>query len=148
MFYAAGTAVFGWYILSGRNLARLRVSRPRWPLVPRHPRGRRRASLTSVQTNVIIAPATALVASAAGPQAVAGYGTGARLEYLLVPLVFGLGAPLVAMVGTNIGAGQSDRALRVALVGAAIAFAITEAIGVARRSGPRPGPRCSAAIRA
>jgi hypothetical protein len=27
---------------------------------------------------------------------VAGYDTGARLEYLLVPLVFGLGAPLVA----------------------------------------------------
>jgi Na+-driven multidrug efflux pump len=71
------------------------------------------------------------VASAAGPEAVAGYGTGARLEYLLVPLVFGLGAPLVAMVGTNIGAGQGDRALRVAFAGGAIAFAVTEAIGIA-----------------
>jgi hypothetical protein len=29
-----------------------------------------------------------------------------RLEYLLIPLVFGLGASLVALVGTNIGAGQ------------------------------------------
>jgi Na+-driven multidrug efflux pump len=53
------------------------------------------------------------------------------LEYLLVPLVFGLGAPLVAMVGTNIGAGQRERALRVAFVGGAIAFAITETIGIA-----------------
>ena len=51
---------------------------------------------------------TALVGAAGGPDAVAGYGTGARLEYLLVPLVFGLGAPLVALVGTNIGAGQRD----------------------------------------
>jgi Na+-driven multidrug efflux pump len=49
----------------------------------------------------------------------------------LIPLVFGLGAPLVAMVGTNIGAGQRQRALRIGLAGGAIAFALTEAIGVA-----------------
>ena len=42
--------------------------------------------------------------AAGGPDAIAGHGTGARLEYLLILLVFGLGAPLVAMVGTNIGA--------------------------------------------
>ena len=51
--------------------------------------------------------------------AIAGYGTGGRLEYLLMPLVFGLGAPLVALVGTNIGAGQRQRALHIALVGGA-----------------------------
>src|SRR6202021_658489 len=75
------------------------------------------ASISSVQTNVIIASATALVASVAGADAVAGYGTGGRLEYLLIPLVFGLGAPLVALVGTNIGAGKRHRALHIALVG-------------------------------
>ncbi len=130
-FYAAGTAVLAWYVLSGRNLARLRPARLRWPLFREILRVGVVASVTSVQTNVIIALATALVATAAGPAAAAGYGTGARLEYLLVPLVFGLGAPLVAMVGTNIGAGQRERALRVAFVGGAIAFAITEAIGIA-----------------
>jgi Na+-driven multidrug efflux pump len=83
-----------------------------------------------VQTNVIIALATALVATTAGPVAMAGYGTGARLEYLLIPLVFGLGAPLVALVGTNIGAGKRERALRIALIGGAIAFAVTAAIGI------------------
>ncbi|HKH95263.1 MAG TPA: MATE family efflux transporter, partial [Beijerinckiaceae bacterium] len=62
---------------------------------------------------------------------IAGYGTGARLEYLLIPLVFGLGAPLVALVGTNIGAGQKERALRIALTGGALAFAMTEAVGIA-----------------
>jgi Na+-driven multidrug efflux pump len=98
------------------------------------------AAVTSVQTNVIIALATALVASAAGPEAVAGYGTGARIEYLLIPLVFGLGAPLVAMVGTNMGAGQRRRALRIAFVGAAIAFAITEAIGTAAAIWPSAWP--------
>jgi putative MATE family efflux protein len=130
-FYAAGTAVLAWYILSGRNIARLRRSRPRWKLFRDILGVGAAAAVTSLQTNVIIALATALAAFTAGAGAAAGYGTGARLEYLLIPLVFGLGAPLVAMVGTNVGAGERRRALRIALVGGAIAFAVTEAIGIA-----------------
>jgi MATE family, multidrug efflux pump len=137
LFNAAGAAVLAWYILSGRNLARLRLSRLRWPLFRNILSVGAVASLTSVQTNVIIALATALVAGAAGAEAVAGYGTAARLEYLLVPLSFGIGAPLVALVGTNIGAGERQRALRVAFVGGAIAFALTEAIGIAAAIWPR-----------
>jgi Na+-driven multidrug efflux pump len=34
------------------------------------------------------------------------------------------------MVGTNIGAGQRDRALKIALTGGALAFALTETIGI------------------
>jgi Na+-driven multidrug efflux pump len=89
------------------------------------------AAVSSIQTNVTIALATALTGLAAGPAAVAGFGTAARLEYLLVPLVFGIGAPLVAMVGTNIGAGQRERALRIAWIGALIAAVLCEIIGVA-----------------
>jgi putative MATE family efflux protein len=140
MFYGAGTAVLAWYILSGRSLVRFRRARLRWPPFRSILGVGALASLTSVQTNVIIALATALVAGAAGPQAVAGYGTGARLEYLLIPLVFGLGAPLVAMVGTNMGAGQTSRALRIALVGAAIAFALTETIGLTAALWPTAWP--------
>ena len=50
---------------------------------------------------------------------------------LLIPLTFGLGAPLVALVGTNIGAGNRERALRIAFAGGAIAFVLTETIGIA-----------------
>jgi putative MATE family efflux protein len=137
LFNAAGAAVLAWYVLSGRNLARLRPARLRWPLFRSILSVGAIASLTSVQTNIVIALTTALVAGAAGADAVAGYGTGARLEYLLVPLVFGLGAPLVAMVGTNIGAGQAERALRIALIGGAVAFAITETLGIATAVWPR-----------
>jgi len=63
--------------------------------------------------------------------AIAGYGTGSRLDYLLVPLVFGLGAPMVALVGTNIGAGDRARALRIAMTGSAVVFLLCEAIGLA-----------------
>src|SRR5213078_1991992 len=93
-------------------------------------------AINTLQTTLTVALTTALVGSHGGPDAVAGYGTGARLEYLLIPLVFGLGAPMVALVGTNIGAGQRERALRVALTGGAIAFALTEAIGLAAAMWP------------
>lgn len=137
LFNAAGIVVLGWYVLSGRNGARLRPAPLRWRLIGSILGVGAWSSISAVQTNVIIAAATALVAGVAGADAVAGYGTGARLEYLLVPLVFGLGAPLVALVGTNIGAGQYQRALRIGLCGGAIAFAITEAIGLAIALWPR-----------
>src|SRR5439155_25597250 len=94
------------------------------------------ASVTTSQTTLTVSLTTALVGAAAGSDAIAGYGTGNRLEYLLVPLVFGLGAPLVALVGTNIGAGQRERALLVALTGGAIAFVLTEPIGLAAAMWP------------
>jgi len=72
-----------------------------------------------------------MVGAYAGTAALAGYGTAARLEYLVIPVAFGIGAPLVAMVGANIGAGQQQRALRIALTGGAMAFAVAETIGLA-----------------
>lgn len=39
-----------------------------------------------------------------GTSALAGYGIGARLEFLMVPVIFGIGAALITMVGANVGA--------------------------------------------
>ena len=66
-----------------------------------------------------------------GSASIAGYGTGSRIEYVLVPLVFGFGGPLVAMVGTCIGAHKYERAVKVTWIGAAMATAMTEMIGLA-----------------
>lgn len=93
-------------------------------------------SISTVATNLSIGVATSL-AGGFGPAAIAGYGTASRLEYLLVPLVFGLGAPLVAMVGTCMGAGQHERALRATWTGAAMAFTLTGGIGLAAAMFPR-----------
>jgi MatE protein len=41
-----------------------------------------------------------------GAAQLAGFGVAVRLEYLLYPLAFSLGAGVLAMVGTNIGAGE------------------------------------------
>jgi len=127
---ALTAAVLGWYILSGRSLVRFRFVQLRWAFFADILRVGGVGAISTLQTTLTIALTTALVGAAAGPDAIAGYGTGGRLEYLLVPLVFGLGAPMVALVGTNIGAGQRQRALRIALIGGALAFALTETIGV------------------
>ena len=128
---ALTAAVLAWYILTGRSLVRLRMARLRRPFVADILRVGGVGAINTLQTTLTVILTTALVGAAAGPDAVAGYGTGARLEYLLIPLVFGLGAPMVALVGTNIGAGQNQRALRIALTGGALAFLLTETIGIA-----------------
>jgi len=121
----------GAYLRAGRAIVRFQLVGLRWPLFADILRVGAVGSVSTLQTTLTVALTTALVGAAAGPDAVAGYGTATRLEYLLVPLVFGLGAPLVSLVGTNIGAGQRTRALRIALIGGGIAFALSEAIGIA-----------------
>jgi Na+-driven multidrug efflux pump len=44
----------------------------------------------------------------------------ARLEFILIPLAFGLGTAIVAMVGTHWGAKQYDRAYWIAWMGVAL----------------------------
>ena len=87
------------------------------------------ASVNAVQTVLTIVLMVALVGRF-GEAALAGYGLGARLEFLMIPVVFGIGAALTAMVGANIGAGNLARALRVAWTGAFAAAAIVGGIGL------------------
>jgi Na+-driven multidrug efflux pump len=131
LYYLAGTLWLARYVVRGRSVVAptLRGFRLRWPLVADILRVGAAGAVSTVATNVSIALATAFC-GAFGPQVIAGYGTASRLEYLLVPLVFGLGGPLVAMVGTCIGAGQRRRALEATWISAAIVFVLTEAIGL------------------
>ncbi len=137
LYYAVGSLVLAAYLRSARSLVRLTFIgiTLRWALFADILRVGAIAALITVQTNLTIAIATGLV-GAFGPAAIAGYGTGSRLEYLLIPLVFGLGGPLVAMVGTNIGAHRPERALRVAWIGAAIAAGMCEIIGFCAAATP------------
>ena len=86
------------------------------------------ACVVVILTNGTVLLVTGLVGRE-GDAAIAGYGIGSRLEYMLVPISFGIGATLTALVGTNIGARQYARAQRVAWTGALMAGAIAAAIG-------------------
>jgi len=87
------------------------------------------SSFSPVLSNGSIALTTAFVGTF-GSLAVAAYGIAARLEYILVPIAFGFGGALTAMVATNLGARQAARAKRVAWSGAALVWAVTGLIGV------------------
>lgn len=93
------------------------------------------SAVGTVQVNLTVAIVTAAVGRF-GADAIAGYGIASRLDYLQIPLLFGLGTAIVTMVGVNLGAGQTDRARRISWIGAAIAFGFTELIGLAAAAFP------------
>jgi Na+-driven multidrug efflux pump len=68
--------------------------------------------------------------AAYGQSAVAAYGISARLEFLMVPLAFGVGSALTALVGRAVGGGDWPTARRIAWVGAGMAFAVTVGVGL------------------
>jgi putative MATE family efflux protein len=86
------------------------------------------SALSPILTVLTVVAVNASVATF-GAAALAGYGIGARLEFLLIPLVFGLGAAMNATVGINVGAAQLERAHQIAWTGAAVAGALTGTIG-------------------
>jgi len=137
IYYGAGTAILAWYCASGRNAARLKRGALQGSLLRDILSVGGLAAMNPLITNGLIAAVTALVGASAGTAALAGYGTAARLEYLLIPIAFGLGAPMVAMVSANIGAGQPQRAVRTALTGGAVAFALGESLGIAAALWPQ-----------
>ncbi|MEC9431267.1 MAG: MATE family efflux transporter [Pseudomonadota bacterium] len=93
------------------------------------------AALSTVQTVLTIVVMVGLVGRF-GETALAGYGLGARLEFLMVPVVFGIGAAMTAMVGANVGAGRKARALRVAWTGSLAAAALVGGIGALVAAAP------------
>lgn len=65
-----------------------------------------------------------------GTTAVAAYGISARLEFFVVPLAFGIGSALTALVGGAVGAKDWASARRIAWLGGALAFGVTSVIGL------------------
>tara|TARA_B100000959_G_C14950673_1_gene611768 strand:- start:1234 stop:2064 length:831 start_codon:yes stop_codon:yes gene_type:complete len=65
-----------------------------------------------------------------GTEALAGYGIGSRVEFLMIPLIFGVGTAMTAIVGANIGAKNIERAEKVGISGGLSAGIISAFIGV------------------
>ena len=129
LYYVVGCLVFLRVLLRGQAGVGLRAVPPQWALFREILRVGLVAILVSLQTYLTISFATYQVGRIS-PAAVAGFGTGNRLEFLLIPLVFGIGGPMVAIVGTCVGAGLRARAVRAAWIGSLSAMALCEAIGL------------------
>ena len=129
--FTASSIVLAWYILSGRTAIRLTLRGMRLDrrLFVEILRVGAPMSLQPVLNNLALALLTGFV-GALGAAQLAGFGVAVRLEYLLYPLAFGLGAGVLSMVGTNIGAGNLARAERIAWTAAGLAAGITGCIGL------------------
>ncbi len=139
LYYASGSLVLAARLASGHELVKLtlRGIRFQWHLVTDILKVGAISALISTSMTLIVALTNAVIGQA-GSIVIAGYGIGSRLEYLIISITFGLGVPVVAMVGTCIGAADHRRARRIAWLGAAIGGATAELIGVACAIWPAP----------
>jgi putative MATE family efflux protein len=129
IYYALATAALAIYMRSARSPVRLAWAPLEWRLFKDILGVGGLSAIGTVQANLTVAVLTGFV-GAFGTSALAGYGMASRLDYVQIPLLFGLGTATVTLVGTNIGAGQVERARRIAWTAALLAAAVTEAIGL------------------
>ncbi|MGJ4995403.1 MATE family efflux transporter [Bradyrhizobium sp. HKCCYLS3077] len=85
-------------------------------------------ALNAVLVNLTVILVTAL-AGRFGTSELAAYGIASRLDYIMIPILFGLCTATLTMVGINVGAGQHARARRIALTSALTGAALVGAIG-------------------
>jgi len=128
--FAGGSVVMIWYLRS-RAIVRLnfRGVIPRWELFADILKVGVPGLINIAITNLSVVALTG-IAGQLGRDAALGYAMGARLEYILQPVAFGLGTALVALVGTNWGAGQYRRARAIAWTGSATVTAVCGTIGL------------------
>jgi putative MATE family efflux protein len=129
--YGFGAVFLFGYLRSGRARITLltRATPLHWPLARDILKVGGFACISPFQTVLTILILTRLVAQF-GTTALAGYGIGTRLEFLLVPVAFAIGVASVPVVGMAIGAGMVARARRAAWAASAMAAAVLGSVGV------------------
>jgi putative MATE family efflux protein len=129
--FGAGSLVLFAYLRSRRSLVRLTFvgTTLRWPLFADILKVGVPGLLNVIITNLSVVLLTG-IAGQLGKEPAIAYALGARLEYILIPLAFGFGTAIVAMVGTNWGARQYQRARAVAWTGAGTIAATCAVIGI------------------
>jgi putative MATE family efflux protein len=126
-----GMLYLGWYLLSGRSRLPLAwsVFKFRRAMFNDILRVGAVSSIASLQTVLTILIFTGGLAGF-GNATLAGYGIGARLEFMLIPIAFAVGVAAVPMIGMAIGAGLVQRARRVAWTSAAVSGVVVGLIGI------------------
>jgi Na+-driven multidrug efflux pump len=129
--YSIGGSIMAWHIFSGRA----RVT----PVVRGGGRIQRGmffdilkvgavSCFSPLQSVLTITILTHMLAQF-GTAVLAGYGIGARLEFMLTSIAFAVGIASVPMVGMAIGAERVARARRIALIAGCVSFASVGLVG-------------------
>jgi len=121
--YLISVCVMAWYLFSGRArvVPRIRGLRIQWTMLFDILKVGAVSCFSPLQSVLTISIFTHMLAGF-GTEILAGYGIGARLEYLLTSVSFAFGIASVPMIGMAIGAGRIARARRIAWTAGANAF--------------------------
>lgn len=103
--------------------------KPSWPMFQRILAVGAVASVLATIANLATIGVTAQLRHF-GPATVAAYGIAARLEFLIIPIAFGIGAALTALCGRFVGAGDWPTARRIAWLGGLVSLGVTGVIGI------------------
>jgi putative MATE family efflux protein len=130
--FLTGTAVMAWYIFSGRagvapKFKGLRIQRAMFFDILKVGAVACFSPLQSVLTITIFTHMLARF----GTEILAGYGIGARLEFMLTSIAFATGIASVPMIGMAIGAGKIKRARQIAWIAGVVSFVCVGVFGTA-----------------
>jgi len=128
--YMISISVMGWYLFSGRArvVPKVRGLRIRRAMFVDILKVGVVACLSPIQSVLTISIFTHLLAGF-GTEILAGYGIGARLEFMLTSLAFAVGIASVPMIGMAVGARRIARARRIAWIAGLVSFFSVGVIG-------------------
>jgi putative MATE family efflux protein len=121
--YLISISIMGWYLFSGRArvIPKIRGLRVQWAMFIDILKVGAVACFSPLQSVLTVGIFTHMLAQF-GTEILAGYGIGARLEFMLTSIAFAVGIASVPMVGMAIGARRVARARRIAWIAGCVAF--------------------------
>ncbi|CCD87162.1 conserved membrane protein of unknown function [Bradyrhizobium sp. ORS 285] len=129
LYYCGAMLVLVRYMASGRSTLHVRVAPLQLRLFADILKVGLPTALNAVLVNLTVILVTAL-AGRFGTSELAAYGIASRLDYIMIPILFGLCTATLTMVGINIGAGQGARARRIAWISASTGALLVGTIGM------------------
>ena len=128
--YSISISVMGWYLFSGRARVKpkLRGLRVQWAMFIDILRVGAVSCFSPLQSVLTISIFTHMLAQF-GTAVLAGYGIGARLEFMLTSVAFAVGIASVPMIGMAVGAERVARARRIAWTAGTLSFLAVGVVG-------------------
>ena len=129
LYYGAAMLFLLRYMASGQSGLTLRVVRLRGRIFADMLKVGIPTAFNAVLTNLTVILVTGAV-GLFGTSALAGYGISSRLDYIMIPLLFGISTATLTMVGVNMGAGHTARARKIGWTSGVVGLLMTGTIGL------------------
>ena len=129
IYYGAATLILLRYMMTGRSGLTLTFAPLRAQLFGDILKVGLPTALSTTLTNLTVILVTGAV-GLFGVTALAAYGIASRLDYIMIPILFGICTAVLTMVGVNMGAGQAARARRIAWTSSFVGAGIAGTIGI------------------